>query len=261
MAKRIINILEYLPEFMQKYLQIQLICYAENQIFQEALNEINIIDSNQFILTADSQGLKRFEKMLGIAASSNESLESRRTKVLLKWNDKIPYTYTNFLKKLDVVCGEENYIAKDYFSDYLLEIVTFLYDYGKVEQVEELIKTMIPCNIVVSSINEMTFDIQGKMGLRACCSYIDVINNSDNHHYVSNVNCQAVIKNAVIHTEIISTDDSINHTINTNSNLYVTTSNNHVEAINNSDSSKDNISLNTESEFIGIASYVDKIER
>ena len=81
---RKINILEYLPEFMQKYLQLQLICYAENIIFQEALNEIEIINDNQFILTANSNGLKRFEKMLGIVASNNESLESRRTKILLK---------------------------------------------------------------------------------------------------------------------------------------------------------------------------------
>ena len=160
---RKINILEYLPEFMQKYLQLQLICYAENIIFQEALNEIEIINDNQFILTANSNGLKRFEKMLGIVASNNESLESRRTKILLKWNDKIPYTYTNFLKKLDIICGEKNYIAKEHFSDYLLEIVTFLYGYGQVDQVEELIKTMLPCNIVVSTKNEMNFNVQGNI--------------------------------------------------------------------------------------------------
>ena len=118
MARKI-NILEYLPEFMQKYLQLKLICYAENIIFQEALNEIDIINNNQFIVTANSQGLKKFEKMLDITTSSNENLESRRTKVLLKWNDTIAYTYTNFLKKLDVICGQKNYIANEYFSDYL----------------------------------------------------------------------------------------------------------------------------------------------
>ena len=127
MARKI-NILEYLPEYLQKYLQLQLICDAENIIFQEGINEISIINDNQFILTADSQGLKRFEKMLGIVANSAESLENRRTKILLKWNDKIPYTYTNFLNKLDIICGKKNYITKEHFSDYLLEIITFLYD-------------------------------------------------------------------------------------------------------------------------------------
>ncbi len=260
MARKI-NILEYLPEFMQKYLQLKLICYAENIIFQEALNEIDIINNNQFIVTANSQGLKKFEKMLDITTSSNENLESRRTKVLLKWNDTIAYTYTNFLKKLDVICGQKNYIANEYFSDYLLEIITFLYNYGQVDQVEELIKTMIPCNIVVFSENEMTFNVNGEIGLKACSSYIDVINNSDDCKYTFNIGCQALLKNALVQIEHINVDDAINHNISNNNNLYVVISNNHIEMIDNSDNSKENISVNAENKFIGITSYIEKIER
>lgn len=258
---RKINILKYLPEFMQKYLQIQLICHAENIIFQEALNEINIINDNQFILTANSQGLKRFEKMLGIVTSNNENLESRRTKILLKWNDKIPYTYTNFLKKLDIICGEKNYITKEHFSDYLLEIITFLYDYGQVDQVEELIKTMLPCNIIVSSKNEMNFNVQSNIGMRGCCSYVNVINNSDDCKCSFDLDYQAIIKSGYTETEIISVDDSIKSNITNNSNLYVVTSNNHVETISNSDNSKENINIKTESKFVGVTNFIEKIER
>ena len=258
---RKINILEYLPEFMQKYLQLQLICYAENIIFQEALNEIEIINDNQFILTANSNGLKRFEKMLGIVASNNESLESRRTKILLKWNDKIPYTYTNFLKKLDIICGEKNYIAKEHFSDYLLEIVTFLYGYGQVDQVEELIKTMLPCNIVVSTKNEMNFNVQGNIGMSGCCSYIDVINNSDNCKYSFITSCEAFINGGYTETEVINIDDRTKHDITNNSNLYVGTSNNHIEIISNSDNLKENINSKVENKFVGITSLIEKIER
>lgn len=260
MARKI-NILEYLPEYLQKYLQLQLICEAENTIFQEGINEISIINDNQFILTADSQGLKRFEKMLGIVANSAESLESRRTKILLKWNDKIPYTYTNFLNKLDIICGKKNYITKEHFSDYLLEIITFLYDYGQVEQVEELIKAMVPCNIVVSSQNIMTFNVQGNVGLNGCCSHINVINNSDDHKYSFDINSKAFIKGGYVETEFINVDDSIKYSIKNDSNLYVITSNNHIEMINNSDNSKSNINVNNENEFVGITSYIEKIER
>lgn len=258
---RKINILEYLPEYLQKYLQLQLICDAENIIFQEGISEISIINDNQFILTADSQGLKRFEKMLGIVANSAESLENRRTKILLKWNDKIPYTYTNFLNKLDIICGKKNYITKEHFSDYLLEIITFLYDCGQVEQVEELIKAMVPCNIVVSSQNIMTFDVQGNVGLDSCCSHINVINNSDDHKYSFDINSKAFIKGGYVETEFINVDDSIKYNINNDSNLYVITSNNHIEMINNSDNSKSNINVNNENEFVGITSYIEKIER
>lgn len=260
MARKI-NILEYLPEFLQKYLQLKLICHAENIIFQEALNEIDIINNNQFIITANSQGLKKFEKMLNITTSSNENLENRRTKVLLKWNNTIAYTYTNFLKKLDVICGQKNYIANEYFSDYLLEIITFLYDYGQVDQIEELIKTMIPCNIVVSSKNKMTFNVNGEIGLKACSSYIDVINNSDDCKYTFNIDCQALLKNMLVQIEHINVDDTINHSISNNNNLYVVISNNHIEMIDNSDNSKESISVNTENKFVGITSYIEKIER
>lgn len=260
MARKI-NILEYLPEYLQKYLQLQLICNAENIIFQEGINEISIINDNQFVLTADSQGLKRFEKMLGIVANSAESLENRRTKVLLKWNDKIPYTYTNFLNKLDIICGKKNYITKEHFSDYLLEIITFLYDYGQVEQVEELIKAMMPCNIVVSSQNKMTFDVQGNVDLNGCCSHINVINNSDDHKYSFNINSKAFIKGGYVETEYINVNDSIKHSVKNDSDLYVIASNNHIEMISNSDNSKSNINVDSENEFIGITSYIEKIER
>lgn len=260
MARKI-NIIEYLPEFLQKYLQLKLICEAENVIFQEALNEIDIINDNQFILTANSQGLKRFEKMLGIVASSNDSLDVRRAKLLLKWNDNIAYTYTNFLKNLDIICGEKNYITEEHFSDYLLKIVTFLYGYGQVNQVEELIKTMIPCNIVIKSENKMNFDIYGTAEIKCNYSCIDVVNNSDDHKYSFNVNCQAVVKGGYVETEVINADDSIKHNITNNSNLYVVASNNSIETINNSDDIKENINIEMENKFIGITNFIEKTER
>lgn len=53
----------------------------------------------------------------------------------------------------------------------------------------------------------------------------------------------------------------LNIALKNDSNLYVITSNNHIEMINNSDNSKSNINVNNENEFVGITSYIEKIER
>ena len=94
--KREIDLIKNLPEFMQEYVSLRLIGDAEAEVLQAVLNELHKIDNNQFILTADSDGLKRFEKLLGIAVLPNETLESRRKKVLAKWNDQESYTYSTF---------------------------------------------------------------------------------------------------------------------------------------------------------------------
>ena len=104
-----ISIIEYLPPFLQEYLQYKLLMYTEDVEFQNIFIDLNKIEQNQFIFSLDDEGLKRFEKMLNIYSQSNESIENRRMKVLSKWNEHEVYTFDFLKSKLDVICGKENY--------------------------------------------------------------------------------------------------------------------------------------------------------
>ena len=151
-----------LPEFMQEYVSLRLIGDAEAEVLQAVLNELHKIDNNQFILTADSDGLKRFEKLLGIAVLPNETLESRRKKVLAKWNDQESYTYSTFLKKLELICGADNYQIVERFKQY------------------ELIDYMLPCNLVLHLSNEMDWSAKGACGMKVIGAFTERFICSDN---------------------------------------------------------------------------------
>ena len=75
----------YLPPFMQKYKEPVAAMKAEEPEFQIVWKAVDRILYNHFISTADEYGISRFEKMLGIYPSSEDTLESRRSRVQSKW--------------------------------------------------------------------------------------------------------------------------------------------------------------------------------
>lgn len=160
---RIIDIIQYLPPFMREYLQLKLITDAEDIELQAILEQLVKLNQNQYVLTADHDGLKRFESMLGLYSMPDESLETRRNKILAKWNDELPYTMKALRKQLDIVCGENNYDISTDFRNYQLEIIAHLKQYGEVDEFHHIIDYMMPCNILLSIINQLQNQIEMKL--------------------------------------------------------------------------------------------------
>ena len=63
---REVNILNYLPEFMQEYMEIKCILELENKELQKEYEEIERAFNNSFIFSTDKQGIAIFEKMMKI---------------------------------------------------------------------------------------------------------------------------------------------------------------------------------------------------
>lgn len=155
---RDINTIEYLPEFVREFREIQIVTAVEDKELVSINQDVETVKKNQFIMSTDCTGISRFEKLLGIVPSKSESLESRQLKVLSKWRDDIPYTYKWLVEKLDELCGMGNYVVKCEFDKYKLEIVLVK---PKSEDVIYLVKVLeqhIPCNIlnVVTKENEVS---------------------------------------------------------------------------------------------------------
>lgn len=178
MARKI-DILQYLPFFMQQFLELQLITEVENKVLQEAIEELEVMNNNQFILTADSNGLKRYEQMLGITNLPGETLEARRIKVLSKWNDKEVYTWASFIEELNLICGEGNYRLVEHFTEYWVELHTELSDYGAMEELERVIDYMIPCNLLFDIQNDLTWVIQGKSEVGGALHHVEIYDCND----------------------------------------------------------------------------------
>ena len=160
---RDVKLISYLPQFIQDYREIKEILKNEDPEIFGLNTEIEQFRNNQFILTCDEVGIGRFEKLLGIAPSNEDTLNARISRVITRWNNSIPYTFRGLVEKLDALCGSENYVILPKFNDYELELTVHLPLSGQVDELEYLLSYMIPANIAVLSSNMLDYQALGTL--------------------------------------------------------------------------------------------------
>lgn len=162
---RDVDLLKYLPLFIQEYREIQSIMKAENLEIQKAENETETIINNQFIETCNSQGITRYEELLGITSNASDSLQIRIERALEKWNEKTVNTYKVLRQKLDALCGENNYEINLDNKNYIIEIITYFDDESLLEQLDYILDYMVPANMIIKTKNLKILDLEGKNDL------------------------------------------------------------------------------------------------
>ena len=177
--ERNVNLIEHLPTFIQVYREITSIMNAENPEFQLLCDESERIKNNQFIQSCDEDGIARFEKMLKINSTDNDTLESRISRVLVRWNEVVPYTWKVFLRKMDVLCGVGNYEIIPNFNEYTITIITHLDFYGQLDELQNLIDYMIPANLVVIVENELNYTLNNMLNTSMGMSFSEVYTSSN----------------------------------------------------------------------------------
>lgn len=155
MARKV-DLWQYLPGFLRRYRELNKLLEAEQPEFQGVVDNCEMTLHNLFILTADSNGLSRFEELLKIYPQDGDSLDSRRARVMIKWVDLIPYTTRTLKDKIANIQGNTN--IEVYISNpYELTIITRLEKHGQVDNLAFLLKAVLPCNLVVISENLLEF--------------------------------------------------------------------------------------------------------
>lgn len=104
-----VDLVSYLPPFMADFKEISVTLEAENPEFVLVWKAADRVLQNEFIESADEYGISRFEKILNILPSTEDTLESRRARVQARWFNTIPYTMKAFLAKLEALCGDSDF--------------------------------------------------------------------------------------------------------------------------------------------------------
>lgn len=207
----------YIPPFMQKYQEPVAALKAEEPEFVIVWKAVDRILYNHFVSTADEYGISRFEKMLGIYPSAEDTLESRRSRVQSKWFNAVPYTWKLLLQKLTVLCGNTDFVLSHNFKEgYTLTLVTDLELFGQVEELEHIINTMIPENIVVVSQNNIPCNIKGVVlfGGGMCFTNMFTITNDFKETYT--VQGSVNIGGGVVQAENVQVTDAFNESVSVN---------------------------------------------
>lgn len=161
MKERIVDLVSYLPHFLAEYKETNAALTAENPEFQITWDAAKKVLYNEFIETADEYGISRFEKLLKIFPTKEDTLESRRSRVRVRWFAFLPYTWRVFIEKLIALCSENNFTATKNFDFYQIDLKVNLELFGQVEELERLIETIIPCNMIVTANNKIICPASG----------------------------------------------------------------------------------------------------
>ena len=145
--KQEIELIQYLPEFLQEITEYQQLFTAENPEFALLYEMAEAMRNNGFIRTADLQGLKRWEKLLGIPASGQD-MDGRRAAVLGKWNRSLPYTMIRLYEYLDILAARTEYHILLFPEDYRLELMTENLPVGTLRAMRDLVREMLPANML-----------------------------------------------------------------------------------------------------------------
>lgn len=155
MAKEV-DLLSYWMPVLRNLKEFKEIAKAEEPELRYILEAIDRTINNLFINTADEYGISRFESMMGVFPEDVDSLDTRKTRLLTKWNDKVPYTDSAMDEKLSSICGDGNFSVISDYGNYLLSVITHLEDNGSFDALVSYLKEIIPCNILADFRNELS---------------------------------------------------------------------------------------------------------
>lgn len=158
---REVDLVSYLPPFMAEFKEIAVTLEAEDPEFRIIWEAADRVLKNEFIETADEYGISRLEKMMKILPSKEDTLTSRRARVKSRWYNCVPYTLKALISKLIALCGKYDFKITLKPGSYQIEIEISLEMFGQVQELEHIIESMIPCNIVVSVKNTIQCEISG----------------------------------------------------------------------------------------------------
>ena len=149
---RQVNLLDYLPPFVQEYKEIKELADSMTVEIQSAIDASEKLKNNLFIYTTNEDGIKRFESLVGIVPLDTDTLSDRQFKVVSKWNMAVPYTFRSLQERLETLCGGSDMVTVEMVSNFEIKIKVALGGKNKLESTRDMVKTMLPCNIAYEVI-------------------------------------------------------------------------------------------------------------
>ena len=140
-------LIDYLPPFVQEFQEIKKIMEVEqpeiDNLWESCGNALN----DQFVLYATENGVRRWEKIMGIAPKDTDTIDERKFRILSKMNQELPYTLYKLKEALTTLCGANNFSINLQPEIYHIEVKLALSNANNYQDIVNLLKKMIPANL------------------------------------------------------------------------------------------------------------------
>lgn len=141
------EIKEYWPRYLQDLVEFDQIAGAEQPEFQKAVQDVQDAPDDFFLVSLTEYGCTRWEAILGLVSALGDTVEERRERILIKYLDRLPYTYRALLKYLSTV--SEDFTVRLDNDAYELFVRITLNGYTQRDALIAVLGQMIPANLVL----------------------------------------------------------------------------------------------------------------
>ena len=142
-----VNLIARLPDFMQDYDEMRRLYDSQNPEFDLLWRDVDRLRNNLFILSADEEGLRRFERVLQISPFPGDTLEARRLRVLVLWNDNVPYTIRWLYQMLAERVGVNNFIVDRDVENSFITVSIITDDLSLLAEMRRMLRLKIPSSM------------------------------------------------------------------------------------------------------------------
>ncbi|WP_289146793.1 putative phage tail protein [uncultured Megamonas sp.] len=173
--EREVKVQRYYPNVIANSDEFKQLAILENEEFKSIWEVLFKWFKNKFVYEADLQGIQRWEEMLKIIPKNKETLEDRRSNILVKINSILPYTIRRLKQILDFKFGKDNAIpltTKNY--ELIINFNNEIELNAKI--MRALLRAIIPANLIFKIIISWNFEqnIYNKANIN---QYIDSTHN------------------------------------------------------------------------------------
>lgn len=144
------DLIEYLPPILKKVEEFKQICKSEQDMLSFCEKAVQTVFDNQFIESANSDGILRYEKIMGISSRGTDTLEDRRFRVKNRIVGDLPYTKEALGKRLSALCGKDGYTLLIEYDKYNVKVQLELTAKNQYEEVGIILRDILPANLTIA---------------------------------------------------------------------------------------------------------------
>lgn len=146
---REIEVLSYLPPVLREFKENQEIAKVENPQIERLWQATEQAMNDQFIETATEYGVSRRERMLHIFPAGTDTLETRKFRLLTRYNEQAPYTRRVLRNLMNSLCGEDGYTLSIDVAQKVISVRVELTVRGMFDAVVDMLERITPVNMVM----------------------------------------------------------------------------------------------------------------
>ena len=164
---REINLIKYIPDVLSDVDEYKAVMTLETNAKKEQWDKLESIFDSQYILEAPELGISLFEKMHGIKPLDTETLQERRNRIYVLYNEVSPFTRRWFQTSLEKMCGGKSHVSVRYLTEtFTVEITFNCVPINILLQCFEWVERVTPYNMLLVNIQSHKANINEYFAIR-----------------------------------------------------------------------------------------------